>query len=82
MLAQNKEEVEEKQKAREEEKKEGKDQRNLYLAREGMVREGTQVRPQEKRIIWEFSQHGWVRLPNSQNFCYPNQSPKETIKTP
>ena len=43
MLAQNKEEVEEKQKAREEEKKEGKDQRNLYLAREGMVREGTQA---------------------------------------
>merc|ERR1712130_317980 len=43
MLAQNKEEVQEKQKAREEEKKEGKDQRNLYLAREGMVREGTQA---------------------------------------
>merc|ERR1712083_1063701 len=43
MLAQNKEEVEEKQKAREEEKKEGKDQRNLYLAREGMIREGTQA---------------------------------------
>jgi len=43
MLAQNKEEVEQKQKSREEEKKEGKDQRNLYLAREGMVREGTQA---------------------------------------
>jgi len=43
MLAQNKEDVQEKQKAREEEKKEGKDQRNLYLAREGMVREGTQA---------------------------------------
>jgi len=43
MLAQNKEEVQEKQKAREDEKKEGKDQRNLYLAREGMVREGTQA---------------------------------------
>merc|ERR1719233_1492648 len=39
MMAQEKGEVEEKQKERE--KKEPKDNRNLYLAREGIIREGT-----------------------------------------
>jgi len=35
--------VEHKQKQREQENKAAKDSRNLYLAREGMIREGTQV---------------------------------------
>merc|ERR1719471_1169358 len=39
MIAQDKENVEQKQKERE--KKEPKDNRNLYLAREGIIREGT-----------------------------------------
>ena len=38
MMAQEKGEVEQKQKERE--KKEPKDNRNLYLAREGIIREG------------------------------------------
>lgn len=43
LMAQGKAEVEEKQKLREQESKATKDSRNLYLAREGMIREGTQA---------------------------------------
>merc|ERR1719309_254237 len=43
MMAQGKAEVEQKQKLREQESKAAKDSRNLYLAREGMIREGTQA---------------------------------------